>query len=164
MDATTHWRFTRVYDNGEVDSDKLAMALRRYDSLEADERAMAQQAMARSGPDAIRLMRTDVCNSPCDGVIESVEDFADSRSGLNQDASNKLLRAFEDSDWAPDGVPGDEPGTVMEDLEFLDQKNVDQLDESVSDISGTQSGYTGLAGETRTGRRVVRTTTMQILL
>jgi len=96
-----------------------------------------------------------VCNSPCDGVLESVEDFTDGRSGLDDDASEKLVRAFEDSDDVPDGVPGEEPGTVMEDLEYLDDQNVDRLDETVDGISGDQSGYTGLAGETRTARRVI---------
>ncbi|GAA3879634.1 hypothetical protein GCM10022627_35730 [Haloarcula argentinensis] len=153
-DAATQRRFTRAYDSGEVDSGELSTALRRYDELDADEKAVARGAMARSDTDAVRLMRTDVCNSPCDGVLKSVEDFVDSRSGLDQDASDKLVRAFEDSDDVPDGVPGEEPGKVMEDLESLDDQNVDRLDDTISRISGDQSGYTGLAGETRTARRV----------
>jgi hypothetical protein len=74
---------------------------------------------------------------------------------LDQDASEKLVRAFEDSDDVPDGVPGEEPGRVMEDLEYLDDQEIDRLDDAVTRISGDQSGYTGLAGETRTARRVI---------
>ncbi|WP_154020965.1 hypothetical protein [Haloarcula sp. CBA1127] len=154
-DAAAQRRFTRAYESDAVDSDELSTALRRYDELYADEKAVARGAMARSDTDAVRLMRTDVCNSPCDGVLKSVEDFVDSRSGLDQDASDKLVRAFEDSDDVPDGVPGEEPGKVMEDLESLDDQNVDRLDDTISRISGDQSGYTGLAGETRTARRVI---------
>ncbi len=43
----------------------------------------------------------------------------------------------------------------MEDLEYLDDQDVDRLDDAVTRISGDQSGYTGLAGETRTARRVI---------
>ncbi|WP_152422278.1 hypothetical protein [Haloarcula marismortui] len=43
----------------------------------------------------------------------------------------------------------------MEDLEYLDDQEIDRLDDAVTRISGDQSGYTGLAGETRTARRVI---------
>jgi hypothetical protein len=154
-DAATQWRFTRAYQGDAVDGEELGTALNRYDELDADEKAVARQAMARSNTDAVRLMRTDVCNSPCDGVLKSIEDFVDSRSGLDQGALNKLVGAFEDSDDIPEDVPGEEPGTVAEDLEYLDDQGVDQLDETIDSISGDQSGYTGLAGETRTARRVI---------
>ncbi|EMA23359.1 hypothetical protein [Haloarcula amylolytica] len=154
-DAATQRRFTEAYESDSVDSDEFATAVKRYDGLDADEKAIVQRSMARSDTDAIRLMRADVCNSPCDGVLKSVEDFVDSRNGLDQDASEKLVRAFEDSDDVPDGVPGEEPGRVMEDLEYLDDQEIDRLDDAVTRISGDQSGYTGLAGETRTARRVI---------
>lgn len=52
MDATTHWRFTRVYDSGEVDSDELATVLRWYDSLDSDSKNDFDEFVARNGDEA----------------------------------------------------------------------------------------------------------------
>jgi len=60
MDPTTQWRFTRAYDSGEVDSDEMATALNRYDSLDADGKQEFDDLLARSGDDATKLAaRTD---------------------------------------------------------------------------------------------------------
>ncbi|WP_049944632.1 hypothetical protein [Haloarcula marismortui] len=59
-DAATQRRFARAYESGEVDSDELTTAVKRYDGLDADEKAIVQRSMARSDTDAIRLMRADV--------------------------------------------------------------------------------------------------------
>ncbi|WP_146418425.1 hypothetical protein [Haloarcula hispanica] len=59
-DAATQRRFTEAYESDSVDSDEFATAVKRYDGLDADEKAIVQRSMARSDTDAIRLMRTDV--------------------------------------------------------------------------------------------------------
>mgnify|MGYP007042282366 CR=1 FL=1 len=64
MNSRTRSDFARAYDSDSVDSDELATVLKRYDGLDTDEKAVAQRAMARSDTDAVRLMRTDVCNHP----------------------------------------------------------------------------------------------------
>lgn len=111
--------------------------------------------MSRSGDDGIRLLETDVCNSPCDSLLKSVDDFADGRSELDADEKRKLVDAFEDSDGVSDDVPGGDPEQVQNNLEYLADEGVDGLDGTIGDISGDRNGYTGLAGEVKTAKRVV---------
>lgn len=51
-DPETQWRFVRAYDSGAVDGDQLGTALRRYDDLDADQRAEFDRLLARNGDDA----------------------------------------------------------------------------------------------------------------
>ncbi|WP_188854277.1 hypothetical protein, partial [Haloarcula argentinensis] len=52
-DAATQRRFTRAYDSGEVDSDELSTALRRYDSLDSDSKAEYRRFTETTGDDGV---------------------------------------------------------------------------------------------------------------
>ncbi|EMA07828.1 hypothetical protein C437_08898 [Haloarcula vallismortis ATCC 29715] len=59
-DAATQWRFTRAYDNGELDRDEMATALKRYDKLDSDGKDEFDDLLARNGDDAADFAgRTD---------------------------------------------------------------------------------------------------------
>jgi hypothetical protein len=67
-------------------------------------------------------------------------------SGLSTDETRKLLRAY---GWSPEVSKGplDDAGSLQSALEDLSKDKVDGLDEAVEDISGTKTGYKGIAGE-----------------
>ena len=161
-DPNTQYRFVRAHQNGKLDTNELSTVVKRYDDLDPDEKVLAQRSIARSGDDGVRLLEIGVCNSPCDSLLESVDDFADNQ-GLTTSEKDKLVDAFEDSDGVPDDVPGGDPQTVYQDLKFLNDKdtdnsndiNVDELNGALEDISGDRKGYTGLAGEARIAKQVV---------
>ncbi|AEM58927.1 hypothetical protein [Haloarcula hispanica] len=70
-DAATQRRFVRAYESGEVDSDELTTALRRYDELDANEKRTADAMVMRGGDDGVSLLDEQVCNSPCDSFTEA---------------------------------------------------------------------------------------------
>ncbi len=53
MEPSVQWRFARAYDIGAVDSDGLAVAVKRYDSLDHDVRNDFHATLARTRDSAI---------------------------------------------------------------------------------------------------------------
>jgi len=74
-DPETQWRFVRAYDSGEADADELATALRRYEELNADEKALARRGLKRSDDGGIDLVEAKDCNSPCKDYYEIADDI-----------------------------------------------------------------------------------------
>ncbi|WP_276302697.1 hypothetical protein [Halorussus lipolyticus] len=86
-----------------------------------------------------------------DGLDIMVRQGADVRdlsraSGLSTDDTCKLLRAYGRSSGVSEG-PLDDADDLQSALENLADDDVDGLDEAVEDISGTETGYKGIAGE-----------------
>lgn len=146
---------TRAVDRDVISADEAAKAIRRFDEMDADEREYVLYSIDRSGDDALELLLGDVCSSPCDSVMKSVEDFVDRREALSDDEGRDLIDAFLDSEDVADGVPGDDPAEVMRNIEFLEEEGVDGLDTTVRDISGTDTAYKGLAGEVEAARAAI---------
>ena len=74
-DPETQWRFVRAYDQGDASADELAMALRRYEELDADEKALARRGLKRSDDGGIDLLEARDCNSPCKDYYEIADDM-----------------------------------------------------------------------------------------
>ncbi|MBX0288465.1 hypothetical protein EGH22_19210 [Halomicroarcula sp. F28] len=53
MDSSVQWRFGRAYETGAVDSDGLATAVTRYDSLDTDSRDEFRSMLAGTGSAAV---------------------------------------------------------------------------------------------------------------
>ncbi|WP_225306840.1 colicin D domain-containing protein [Haloarcula hispanica] len=93
-DAATQRRFVRAYESGEVDSDELTTALRRYDELDANEKRTADAMVMRGGDDGVSLLDEQVCNSPCDSFTEAWHGLKQTDSVSSNDATtfrNNLL-------------------------------------------------------------------------
>ncbi|WP_053968632.1 hypothetical protein [Haloarcula rubripromontorii] len=59
-DAATQRRFTEAYESDSIDSDEMATALKRYDSLDSDGKREFDDLLARNGDDAAEFAgRTD---------------------------------------------------------------------------------------------------------
>ena len=88
-DPVTRRQFVDAYQRGEVDSDELATALRRYDGSNAGEKTVRRRGhrvgrRRRSSSSRLRnLILADVRDGPCRGTIESVyECYTDGVSGV----------------------------------------------------------------------------------
>ena len=82
-DPVTQRQFVNAYQRGEVDSDKLATALRRYDESDANGKQFTDEAIEQTGQNGPRLIAADFCNSPCQGTIRAVYEYTKkSNSGL----------------------------------------------------------------------------------
>ena len=82
-DPVTQRQFVNPYQRGEVDSDKLATALRRYDESDANGKQFTDEAIEQTGQNGPRLIAADFCNSPCQGTIRAVYEYTKkSNSGL----------------------------------------------------------------------------------
>ena len=86
-----------------------------------------------------------------DGLDIMIRQGADVRdlsqtSDLSTDEARKLLRAYGSSPEIDKG-PLDEADDLQSTIGQLDEDGVNDLDDAISDISGTKSGYKGIAGE-----------------
>ncbi|MFC6756888.1 MULTISPECIES: hypothetical protein [Haloarcula] len=154
MDPNTQWRFTRAYDSDSVDKDELASALRRYDELDAQERAYFRQSLARSDDDAVELLNVDVCNSPCDDPIDAVFELGRDRSELDNSDVKRLLQATRNGE-SVDAGPGSDRGEFIERLGNLDDKeDLSGLDDAMT-VQGNLRGYKAVTGEVRTADELI---------
>ena len=100
-DPETQWRFVRAYDSGETDADELATALRRYEELDADEKALARRGLKRSDDGGVDLLEARDCNSPCKDYYEIADDIRESDAVDESDAtelSDSLEEAIDNGD------------------------------------------------------------------
>ena len=89
-DPNTKWRFARAYDRGEVDSDELATALRRYDDLDVEDRARARQLIEKTGDDGVRFL------SRADPV--TVRNVVGGPGDIDADYARAVVRAYDQLD------------------------------------------------------------------
>ena len=100
-DPVTQRQFVNAYQRGEVDSDELTTALRRYEELDADEKALARRGLERSGDRGIDLLEARDCNSPCKDYYEIADDIRESDAVDESDAaklSDSLSKAIDNGD------------------------------------------------------------------
>jgi len=95
-DPETQWRFVRAYDSGETDADELATALRRYEELDADEKALARRGLERSGDGGIDLLEARDCNSPCKDYYEIADDIRET-DAIDESDATKLSDSLEEA-------------------------------------------------------------------
>ena len=157
MDATTHWRFTRVYDSGEVNSNELATALRRYDESDTNGKQFADEVIEQTGQNGPRLIAADVCNSPCQGTIRAVYEYtkkSDSDLKIDNSDAKKLLNSYKAADEVSIGPGSSGPGTVQSQIDELANNDVDSVTTVMGDVSSDKSGYKQIAGEATAANNV----------
>jgi hypothetical protein len=115
-DPNTKWRFARAYDRGDVDSDELATALRRYDELDVEDKARARQLIEQTGDDGVRfLSRADpvtvrnVVGGPGDIDAEYARAVVRAYDRLDRPAVNRVVAKIDQLEAA--GYP--EAATVV---------------------------------------------------
>ncbi|WP_336358956.1 hypothetical protein [Haloarcula sp. CGMCC 1.6347] len=147
-DAATQRRFTEAYESGEVDSDELTTALTRYDSLDADGKRFADDAIERTGTDGPDLMSTDVCNSPCHGTIRAVYEYTDEADGLSDSQAKDVLQSYDAADEVDVGPGRQGPGAAQERVDSLANDNVEGVQDMLEHAQGNTKSFKEIAGET----------------
>ena len=150
-DPVTQRQFVNAYQRGEVDSDELATALKRYDELDADGEQFADEVIAQTGDDGPDLLLADVCNSPCEAVIRDVYQYTkrSGSDGLTNSEAKDLLNAYRyDDDIAVGPGSRRDVGDIQETLESLEDDGVDGTIKTMGEVSGDATGYKRIAGET----------------
>ena len=74
-------------DQGDASADELATALRRYEELDADEKALARRRLKRSDDGGIDLLEARDCNSPCKDYYEIADDIRETDAIDGSDAT-----------------------------------------------------------------------------
>ena len=74
-DPVAQRQFVNAYQRGDASADELTTALRRYEELDADEKALARRGLGRSGDGGIDLLEARDCNSPCKDYYEIADDM-----------------------------------------------------------------------------------------
>ncbi|WP_252718773.1 dockerin type I domain-containing protein [Haloarcula sp. CBA1122] len=153
-DAATQRRFTEAYESGEVDSDELTTALTRYDSLDADGKRFADDAIERTGTDGPDLMSTDVCNSPCHGTIRAVYEYTDEADGLSDSQAKDVLQSYDAADEVDVGPGRQGPGAAQERVDSLANDNVEGVQDMLEHAQGNTKSFKEIAGETDIAKKI----------
>ena len=150
-DPVAQRQFVNAYQRGEVDSDELATALKRYDELDANGEQFADEIIAQTGDDGPDLLLADVCNSPCEAVIRDVYQYTkrSGSDGLTNSEAKDLLNAYRyDDDIAVGPGSRRDAGGIQETLESLEDDGVDGTIKTMGEVSRDATGYKRIAGET----------------
>jgi len=124
----TQRQFVNAYQRGEVDSDELATALRRYDESDTNGKQFADEVIEQTGQNGPRLIAADVCNSPCQGTIKSVyDDYKD--GDLSKKDAKKLLRAYDEAEEVTTGPGKDGAAAVEERVNNLENQGIKSTQE-----------------------------------
>ncbi|WP_160163630.1 vWA domain-containing protein [Natrinema versiforme] len=151
-------RLVRAHQSGDLDSAELSTVAKRYDNLDPDEKALAQWSFTRFGDDGVKLLKQNVCNSPCEGVIRSVyEHYTKAPDGLSNSETRDLLNAYAKADNTDIG-PGSrmDASDVQNTIRDLDDDGAADVTDAMGSVSGANSGFRQIAGEVDVANSVYR--------
>lgn len=122
--------------------------------LDGDEADAAGRLTARHGDNGARLLRDDICNSPCKSTFESVNEYRG--DGLTTTQTKQLLQAYTKADDVTVGPSSGRNGAsnVQSKIDDLDGANAQGVRRSMRSASNDVSSYKGLAGEVDIADRV----------
>lgn len=92
----TQRQFVDAYQRGDASADELATALRRYEELDADEKALARCGLKRSDDGGIDLLEAKDCNSPCKDYYEIADDIRET-DAIDESDATKLSDSLEEA-------------------------------------------------------------------
>ena len=147
----TQRQFVNAYQRGEVDSDELATALRRYDELDADGEQFADEVIAQTGDDGPDLLLADVCNSPCEAVIRDVYQFY-KQTELSKSKAKDLLNGYGKYTESVnvENTEFSSLDEIQNRLRRLDRENINGLFETIRERGNDNvNNIKGLDGETK---------------
>jgi len=181
-DPVTQRQFVNAYQRGEVDSDELATALRRYDSLDSDSKSDFDEFVARNGDEAgdfagradsdtfdsvfcsggstpslagVSSTQTDryySSGAPSVALSQGGEDCVPDELGLSESQANKYEDALDDAEGVEYGPITDRDELDELLLDLADRDGFDDLDNVVGGIQGNKKGFKGLSGEGYIGK------------
>ncbi|AWB26354.1 nitrogenase component 1 family protein [Halococcoides cellulosivorans] len=164
-DASVRRSFFRTFGTDDVDTDRARRALDNYRSLSGEDRTFARNSIERSDSAGVRLLGTEICNSPCYPVTERVSKLDDSVDSLSSsdtrklqetleevassenydnDRAIKLVEGFEEAGDSVSEGPGSDPSAVIDDLNTLSKKG---FDDYLTAGGQGETYYKGVAGE-----------------
>ncbi|WP_232685987.1 hypothetical protein [Halobacterium zhouii] len=152
-DAATERAMLRAWENGEISTRQLAKGVRRFDELDASEKAFVRESLTESDTGTMGLLNLDVCNSPCEDPIDWAFELSRNRRGLDNTETKQFLQAVREGEDVSIG-PGASREQILESIDWLAEKDVNGLDSTIRDIAGSETGYKQIAGESHVARYV----------
>ncbi|AWB26352.1 hypothetical protein HARCEL1_00760 [Halococcoides cellulosivorans] len=164
-DRSVRRSFVRAFGADDVDTDRARRAIDNYRSLSGEDRRFARNSIERSDSAGVRLLGTEICNSPCYPVTERVSKLDDSVDSLSSsdtrklqetleevassenydnDRAIKLVEGFEEAGDSVSEGPGSDPSAVIDDLNTLSKKG---FDDYLTAGGQGETYYKGVAGE-----------------
>ncbi|WP_367175684.1 hypothetical protein [Haloarcula rubripromontorii] len=144
--GTTQWQFRRAYESGDLDSDELGTALKRYDELDSDGKDEFDDLLARNGDDAADFAgRTDsdtfdAVISPCGArgapSLGGAGSFRTDRYHSVATPPSTLAQSGGSCPELPDDVENDLQDALTNVDGDLDADDVNDVRQSISELDG----------------------------
>ncbi|WP_306054755.1 vWA domain-containing protein [Natronococcus wangiae] len=138
-------RVVKAIDRNDVDGSTI-------NRLDGDDARAAGKLAARYDDSGAKLLRANICNSPCKSVFESVNQYKG--DGLTNSQAKQLLQAYTEADDVTIGPGKNGAKDVQSKITALDDADVQGVRKSMRSVSGSKEGYKGLAGEVDIADRV----------
>ncbi|WP_159076951.1 hypothetical protein [Halococcoides cellulosivorans] len=132
-DRVAQMRFAKAYDSGDIDSDELATALRRYDDLDRPGKQAADEMIAATGDDAVGVLAKS--DGPAKELVTDGGTDIDYRTAVARAADSDEIDSYKQLDRAVqkveslDGAQNRRARQLIADADGSGAKLIDELDD-----------------------------------